>query len=52
MLMISIVVQNIMDLRKNFLVRLLKYHQNEALENIPYIVQHTLRSIEEDIFLI
>jgi hypothetical protein len=33
-----------------FMVRFLKYHKNEALENIPYIVRHTLTSTEKDIF--
>jgi hypothetical protein len=48
--MTSIVVQNVPELRKNFLVRLLKYDKNEAEENIPYIVRHILKSIEEEIF--
>jgi hypothetical protein len=48
--MTSIVVQNVAELRKNFLVRLLKYDKNEAEENILYIVRHILKSIEEEIF--
>jgi hypothetical protein len=39
MLMWSIVVQNVFELKKNFLVRLLKYSKNEAEENIPSIVR-------------
>jgi hypothetical protein len=39
MLMWSIVVQNVFELKKNFLVRLLKYSKSEAKENIPSIVR-------------
>jgi hypothetical protein len=46
MLMWSIVVQNVFELKKNFLVRLLKYSKNEAEEIIPSIVRQYLRSIK------
>jgi hypothetical protein len=47
MLITSIVKQDGYELRKNFLIHVLKCHENEAEENIPAIVHQYLRSIKE-----
>jgi hypothetical protein len=44
--MINIIVQGAVELRKNFLLHLLKYQKNEAEDNIPGIVQQYLRAIK------
>jgi hypothetical protein len=44
--MINIVVQGAVELRKNFLLHLLKYHKNEAEDNIPDVKWQYLRAIK------
>jgi hypothetical protein len=46
MLMINIVVQRAVELWKNFFLHLLKYHKNEAEDNILGIVRQYLRVIK------
>ena len=40
-------VQDVYELRKKFLVHLLKYAENEVEDNIPHIVRQYLGSIME-----
>jgi hypothetical protein len=47
MLITNIILQEARELRKNFLMHLLKYHKNEARDNIPDIVRQYLRGIKE-----
>jgi hypothetical protein len=44
--MINIVVQGAVELRKNFLLHLLKFNKNEAQDNIPYVVRQYLMAIK------
>jgi hypothetical protein len=44
--MINIVVQGAVELRKNFLLHLLKCNKNEAQHNIPDVVRQYLMAIK------
>jgi hypothetical protein len=46
MLIINIIVHGVGELRKNFLLHLLKYHKNEAKDNIPGIARQYVRIIK------
>jgi hypothetical protein len=43
----NIVARDDRELRMNFLIHLLKYHENEAKDNIPNILRQYLRSIKK-----
>jgi hypothetical protein len=46
MLMTNIVAQDDRELRKNFLIHLLKYHENEVQDNILYEISKEHQGVD------